>query len=124
MWGSCLPSLRFDSERARVVGSGGGGGWSLLSPFAGAVRTGGGVGVFGGGFEAALSVSIEGGSSPGGGTGEARCAVGRAGAAVSDELSNDDGRTGCLGDGTCNNGVFIRRDFCGRPAKSNFGESG
>ena len=48
------------------------GGWIALSPFAGAVGTGAGEGVFEGRCEAALSFSFEGGSSPGGDTGEAR----------------------------------------------------
>jgi len=118
--GSCLPWLGLDSERVRVVCSGRG--WSTLSLSASAAGTGGGEGDFEGWREAVIS--LYGGSSPGGGTGEARWTGGRGGAAVSEELSNDDGRTGCLGDGTCNNGVFIRRDFCGSPPKSNLGESG
>lgn len=95
----------------------------MLSLLAGALGTGGGEGVFERRREATvISVSMGGGSSPGGGMGEALCAGG--GAAVSDEFSNGEGRIGCFGDGTCNNGVFIRRDFGGSPAKSNRGESG
>ena len=126
-------SLEFDSDRPRVVKicswDDGGLRLSLVASAVGGVGCsgagtgGGGRGRLGGATTDCTTASFEGGSSPGGSTGEIRFAGGRGKVTVA-EVIKGDGRIGCLGDGTCNSGVFIRIDFGRRPAKSSFGESG
>jgi hypothetical protein len=125
-------SLESNSDRPRMVGCSWADSWSGLSLIAGAVGAVGssGTGTGGGGRDrtgwatTCTSATFEGGSSPGGSTGEIRCVGGSGKVAVADELIKGDGRIGCLGDGTCNSGIFIRKDFGGSPAKSSLGESG
>lgn len=122
-------SLAFDSDRPRVVICSWDDGGLRLSLVVGAVGCagagtgGGGRGRLGGATTGCTTASFEGGSSPGGSTGETRFAGGGGKVTVA-EVIKGDGRIGCLGDGTCNSGVFIRIDFGRSPAKSSFGESG